>query len=158
MGRARIFFYGDAILEIRVATIEDAAGWLTMRLALWPYCKASVSRVEMDTILADPRQVALLAEDDELGLVGFAELSIHPHVDGCETNPVAYLEGWWVDARVRNRGVGRLLVEAAERWGRDQGCQEIASDTWLDNDVSDRAHRALGFVESSRLIHYRKWL
>lgn len=145
-------------MEIRVATVQDAAGWLAMRLALWPDCGGDTARGELEAILADPRQVAFLADDETLGLVGFAELSIHPHAIGCETNPVAYLEGWWVDARVRSRGVGRLLIEAGEHWGRKQGCQEIASDTWLDNDVSDRAHRALGFVETSRLIHYRKRL
>lgn len=143
-------------VRIRVATIDDAKGWVAMRLSLWPDCERVTARDEMMAILADPQQVAFVADDPQLGLVGFAEYSIHPHAAGCATRPVAYLEGWWVDARVRGRGIGRMLVEAGFDWGRKQGCREMASDTWLDNKASDQAHRALGFVESSRLIHYRR--
>jgi aminoglycoside 6'-N-acetyltransferase I len=50
------------------------------------------------------------------------------------------------------------LVEAAEAWARSCGYAEIASDCHLENDVSLKAHTALGFQVVERLIHFRKSL
>jgi hypothetical protein len=71
---------------------------------------------------------------------------------------VGYVEGWYVDPDVRRQGIGRRLVEAAERWAAAQGCREMASDAHLGNTVSHAAHEALGFEESERLVHFRKRL
>ena len=91
-------------------------------------------------------------------MIGFAEISLRAWAEGCVSSPVGYLEGWYVKAEYRRTGVGRRLVAAGEEWARSQGCSEMASDTWLDNDVSHAAHLALGFTEASRVIHYRKSL
>ncbi len=78
--------------------------------------------------------------------------------DSCETSPVAYLEGWWVDADVRGQGIGAALIFAAEAWARARGYSEFASDTTLDNTLSQVAHERLGFVEVERAVLYRKAL
>jgi SAM-dependent methyltransferase len=52
--------------------------------------------------------------------------------------------------------VGRALIAAAEEWSREHGCTELASDAWLDGEVSQRAHAALGFEAVDRCVHYRK--
>jgi len=66
------------------------------------------------------------------------------------------LEGWYVVAEARRRGVGRALVRAAEAWGRAQGCTEFASDALLDNHVSAAAHQALDFDEVAQIRCFRK--
>jgi uncharacterized protein (TIGR02246 family) len=48
----------------------------------------------------------LLAED-AAGILGFAEVSIRPYAEGCSTDRVGYLEGWFVRPEARRRGVGR---------------------------------------------------
>jgi aminoglycoside 6'-N-acetyltransferase I len=90
------------------------------------------------------------------GLCGFAEVSTRPYADGCRTSPVAFLEGWYVDPDFRGQGVGRALVGAVEAWARERGLQELASDALLDNEVSQKAHERLGFVEVERAVRYRK--
>jgi len=107
--------------------------------------------------LGEPLEV-LLAFDDGGGPVGFAELSIRYHAEGCVTDRVAYLEGWYVEPHARRAGVGRALVAAAERWARAQGCTEFASDALIRNRVSAAAHRALGFEETARIRCFRKAL
>lgn len=73
-----------------------------------------------------------------------------PNVTGAEVERivVAYLEGWYVDPEFRRKGVGRVLVDAAERQAQDQGCTEFGSDALIDNETSAKAHRGLGVEET----------
>jgi aminoglycoside 6'-N-acetyltransferase I len=57
-----------------------------------------------------------------------------------------------VEPDVRGAGIGRMLMAAAERWARDRGYAE------LENRASHQAHRALGFEEVERTVHFRKAL
>jgi aminoglycoside 6'-N-acetyltransferase I len=139
---------------------SDAPAWLRMREALWPDDGGSHA-IEIEEYFAGalhmPLEV-LLARDDTGAVVGFAELSIRAYAEDCTTDRVAYLEGWYVEPVARRQGVGRALIAAAEAWGRSQGCTEFASDALIDNDVSEAAHLALGFVETVRLRCFRKVL
>jgi len=49
-------------------------------------------------------------------------------------------------------------MRAAEGWGRSQGCTEFASDALLENEVSEVAHKALGFIEVERIRCFKKSL
>jgi aminoglycoside 6'-N-acetyltransferase I len=137
-----------AKIRVRAAEHQDAPVWLRLRCTLWPDAGDGEHRREIEEYLAgrasEPMAV-FLAEDDEGRVVGLAELSIRPGAEGCETRGVAYLEGWFVEAAARRRGVGRALVLAAEEWGRSQGCREFASDTEAGNRISALAHQAVGF-------------
>ena len=130
-----------------------------MRCALWPEGPESEHRVEVDRFFAgeldNPLEV-LIADDSRGTVLGFAELSIRAYAEECLTDRVAYLEGWYVVPEARRRGVGRALVQAAEAWGRGQGCTEFASDALIDNEVSAKAHRALGFTETVQIRCFRK--
>jgi aminoglycoside 6'-N-acetyltransferase I len=71
-----------------------------------------------------------------LTIVGFLEMSLrHEYVEGCETSPVAYLEGIFVLGEHRNKGVAKLLVKQAEEWAINAGCTEIASDAEITNPL-----------------------
>ncbi len=91
-------------------------------------------------------------------LAGFVEIGSRDYAEGCETTPVAYVEGWYVDPDVRRTGLGTDLLRAAESWALANGFSEIASDTELDNDVSLQAHVRLGFEEVERQICFIKSL
>ena len=91
-------------------------------------------------------------------LAGFAEIGVRNYAEGCATTPVAYLEGWYVDPDVRRSGLGAQLLAAVEAWALENAFSELASDAELDNDVSFRAHTALGFDEVERQICFRKRL
>jgi len=142
--------------RIRPLADTDRDAWLRMRLALWPDCLTPRQSEEMATILEDAERQAVFAAERDGRICGFVEVSIHPHALGCQTNPVGYVEGWWVDEDARRIGVGRALLDAAERWARSKGCREMASDCHDFNAVSLAAHLASGYREAGRLIHFAK--
>lgn len=131
-----------------------------MRQALWPDAPGNHAG-EIDRYFAgqghEPLEV-LIAFDPVDRAVGFAELNIRNYAEGCSTNRVAYLEGWYVASEARRQGVGRMLVQAAEDWARAQGCTEFASDAEFGNAASASAHKALGFDEVSQIRCFRKSL
>jgi aminoglycoside 6'-N-acetyltransferase I len=137
---------------------EDKNEWLRMRLALWPDNTPEDALAEMDEFLADPSTPVFVAVRENGKLGGFLEGGLRKYAEGCDASPVGYIEGWFVDEDLRGQGVGGALVQAMEAWAREQGYTEIASDTWLDNETSIRAHLALGYEESERLVHFRKSL
>jgi aminoglycoside 6'-N-acetyltransferase I len=145
-------------ISIRQATSADGDQWAAMLIVLWPDCPMEKQRIEIEQLLASDGFV-LFAEHPTDGLIDFAEVSIRrEHVDGVTTNPVPYLEGWYVDARHRGCGVGKLLIAAVEKRAGDTGFNELASDADLENISSQRAHESLGFREVGRGVHYVKTL
>jgi aminoglycoside 6'-N-acetyltransferase I len=147
------------MVAIRPRAPADDPEWLRMRLALWPEGDADDHRRGMaEWLTVDAAVILVAVREGGSGLCGFAEVGTRPYAEGCETSPVAYLEGWYVDADVRRRGIGAALVRAAEAWARSRGLTEFASDALLDNETSHRAHRALGFGEVERVVCYRKAL
>jgi aminoglycoside 6'-N-acetyltransferase I len=144
-------------VSIRQAKPEDKHEWLRMRRLLWPDSDETLA--DLDQILANaaeqPVFIALRA-DQRPG--GFLEGGTRNYADGCETSPVGYIEGWYVDEDLRRQGVGGALVRAMEGWTREKGLTEIASDTWLDNETSISAHKSLGYVEMERLVVFAKKL
>jgi aminoglycoside 6'-N-acetyltransferase I len=145
---------------IRRARLEDRSEWLRMRLSLWPENSTAEMQAEIDEILAlgDTECPVFVAQRTDAGLGGFLEGGTRKYADGCETGPVGYIEGWYVDEDLRREGVGGMLVHAMEAWTREQGLSEIASDTWLDNQISIAAHLSLGYMEMERLVHFAKKL
>ncbi|MBX3413949.1 MAG: GNAT family N-acetyltransferase [Pirellulales bacterium] len=148
----------------RLRTVEhgDRVEWLRMRKALWPQVSEEKHLVEMGNYLGvvgqDSGLVVLVVVCDKLRLGGFLEASLRPYAEDCETHPVGYIEGWYIDEELRRQGWGRALVHAAEHWAKENGCREMASDAVLGNEISFRSHLALGYEESSRVIHLRKFL
>jgi aminoglycoside 6'-N-acetyltransferase I len=75
----------------------------------------------MEEFFARPERYAVFVCDRSNGLLGgFAEFSVRDYVDGAQTKPVGYLEGWYVDPDWRGLGIGKALVDAGETWMRSR--------------------------------------
>ena len=149
---------------VRLSQLSDRDQLLRMHEALWPKTPAEEHARELTQILEGKPVVTmpliiLVAEAGDRTLAGFLEVDLRSHADGCNPlRPVGYIEGWYVAENHRHKGIGRKLLAAAEDWARSQGCVEVASDTWVDNEVSQRVHEALGYEVVDRCVHYRKTL
>jgi aminoglycoside 6'-N-acetyltransferase I len=143
---------------VRALESADATEYLRMRHALWPDADVTELAAEIEALLTDPDQVVFVAPRAEGGLYGFVEAGVRAFANGVDESPCAFVEGWWVDSDARRTGIGRALIGAVENWARERGFSELGSDAELDNEISHRAHQALGFEERERVIYFRKRL
>ena len=149
---------------IRPARPADAPALAALCFALWPDSPLEEHARELDAKLGGQAGTTLpltyfVAEARDGTLAGFVEVGLRSHADGCDpAHPVGFLEGWYVLPEFGRQGVGRRLIAAAEDWARFHGCQEMASDTWIDHELSQRAHDALGYEVVDRCVHFRKSL
>ena len=145
-------------MRVRRLDSADIPRWVDLRAELWP----DQTRDELDTegraaLAADPPLIVFVAEVDDV-LAGFIELGLRSVAEGCASSPVPYVEGWYVEAASRRRGIGGALMHAAESWCRELGYREFGSDALADNRLSRIAHAALGFEEVETLVVFRKAL
>lgn len=142
---------------IRRVTKEDKSEWLRMRKGIWPEAPDEYLDYDMDEVLASDRHAVFFALVENMP-VGMVEVHLKESAEGCFTSPVGYLEAWFVDEKLRGKGIAGALTETAEDWARGKGCTDMASDTWLENAVSIRAHAKMGYSEVERLVHFVKKL
>jgi len=151
---------------IRYAHLSDVPQLAPMLEALWPQSTAEEHAHELRLLLGGNAAsvvtlpiTILVAATGREQLVGFVEVDLRSHADGCNPKqPVGYVEGWYVADSYRQRGIGKQLIDAAESWARNHNCIEMASDAVIDNQISQGAHEALGYQVVDRCVHYRKRL
>jgi len=144
----------DAAPAIRQATPADVAVWAQLRLGLWP--DADDPLRELEQSLADHDGAVFLACLADGEAVGFAEVRLrHDYVNGTDTSPVGFLEGWYVQPAWQGHALGRALLVAVRDWTRAAGCRELASDSRVEDERAHAAHRACGFEETERVVYFR---
>lgn len=144
---------------IRRAKTEDLSDWSRMRFTLWPEGSMEEHKAEAEAMLvSEAKGVTFVCEREGGGLLGFVEVSIRAYAEGCATDRVGFIEGWYVDEEMRLQGVGRKLIEVAEDWAISQGCIEMGSDVLLGNLMSQKAHKQLGYEEVERIVCFKKLL
>ena len=145
----------------RIVPLDEArlAQWATLRQQLWPHHGIAAHLQEGGELLTNAGLNAFLALDEQSQAVGFADAALrHDYVNGCESSPVVYLEGVYVQPASRQRGLARALIAQVAQWGRELGCRELASDAAIDNLASQRMHERLGFAETERVVFFKKAL
>jgi aminoglycoside 6'-N-acetyltransferase I len=119
----------------------------------------SEHQAELEPFVSDSRFQAFIAISADNEPMGFAEAYLRQdYVNGCDTSPVAFLEGIFVRPAFRRQGVARCLCEIVEAWARSKGCTEFASDALIDNLISQHMHVSLGFEETERVVYFKKTL
>jgi aminoglycoside 6'-N-acetyltransferase I len=143
-------------IVVRMMQPADHAHWGRMRTALWPETEAAAHLAEISALLENANAWTFLAVDGDGTPAGFAEVSIRSCANGCDSQPVPFLEGIWVETPFRRRGVGAMLVRHIEAFLTSRGFHEWGSDALIDNEASQAAHEGWGFAEVERVVCYRK--
>jgi aminoglycoside 6'-N-acetyltransferase I len=142
-------------ITIQSPSPEHTQEWLTLRKKLWHTSTEEKHLREIQEYLQSTTKKVFIAYQDAIP-VGFIEVSLRDCAEGCTSSPVGYIEGWFVEDAYRRKGIGRLLMNTAENWAREQGCTQLASDAELNNATSIDAHKRLGFTTYNKLVHFIK--
>ena len=125
---------------IREATKEDVTCIAEMALIMWESNLEELAE-EFEMALENEECVIYLYCVDNMP-IGFAQCGLrHDYVEGTESSPVGY--------------AGDLLTKC-EKWVKQKGCSEFASDCELNNNVSLAFHMNTGFKEANRIICFTK--
>lgn len=141
--------------KVLLATRNDIEILIPLRKALWSHVDEPEHRNELESLFAQENFFALIAYNANEP-VGFLEVSIKQHANGCRESPVLFLEGVWVAEKFRRKKVGEKLIRSVENIAKDKGIKAIASDTLINNSISQNAHLSWGFKEDERVVCYSK--
>jgi predicted N-acetyltransferase YhbS len=91
--------------------------------------------------------IALVAERDGT-VVGI--ITVHSIASIHDDEKVTWITTLAVSSAVRQGGVGRALVQAAERWAQERGSKRISVTTALHRTVAHTFYERLGYAHSGR--------
>ena len=141
---------------IKKAEKEEAAVLASLALQMWPD-HAPEELTEEFRKLLENEEAACFLQYAGGRPVAFAQCQLrHDYVEGTDSSPVGYLEGIFVEEDFRRKGSALKLLAECEKWAKEKGCTELASDCELENAESLRFHLAAGFTEANRIICFKK--
>ena len=112
------------MIEVRFASQNDFEPWSRMRATLWLSSNAQEHLAEIKEFFGKDTFQGWVAVDG-IKYVGFAEASVRPFANGCDSRPVVFFEGVWVADEFRKSGIGHKFVAVVENWARSKGINEI---------------------------------
>jgi GNAT superfamily N-acetyltransferase len=138
-------------VAVRSAHLDDAAQLARLFNQLgYPQTKETL-RGRLESVLADPRADVLVA-DDGGGVVGAATYFLVPVAH--DDRPWCRITTLVVDDAHRGRGVGQVLVAAAETAAREASCSRIEATSALHRTEAHRLYERLGYGRTSE--HFLK--
>lgn len=142
---------------IREIQKRDTDMWLGMYRRLWPSYSDEALLAEMNRIFKSSKRSAYVALADGHA-AGFAEYALRDYANGCNSQPVPFLEGIWISEEYRAQGIAKALVQFLEKKATMAGFKEFGSDVELSNYPSQLMHERLGFEKTETVVFYRKIL
>jgi GNAT superfamily N-acetyltransferase len=84
-------------------------------------------------------------------VVGWTHVAL---VDSLESEQFAEIRALVVDASVRRKGVGKMLVEEAKRWAREKGVKKLRVRSNVVREEAHKFYPAQGFSKSKTQAVY----
>jgi GNAT superfamily N-acetyltransferase len=120
----------------------------------YPSTPAEVAQ-RLQILLPLDNQRLLVAEDDEDGVVGWVHVQ---HALVLESGPWAEVAGLVVTERWRGRGVGRLLLEEAERWAAAHGHRAVRLRSNVIRKEAHEFYKRRGYQVLKTQLNFQKRL
>jgi GNAT superfamily N-acetyltransferase len=142
-------------MEVRLASIEhlEAAAELfdQYRIFYQQPSDLEAAKAFLKERFRDQDSTVFLAwENGEA--IGFTQL--YPSFSSVSMKRIWILNDLFVAASHRQRGVAKLLVGAAEGYGRETGAVRLALSTQISNASAQKLYESLGYVKDEEFYHY----
>ena len=143
---------------IKRAGIHEAGELAGLAIQMWTDQAPEDLTEEFRRLATKDDAVCLIQYADDQP-IAFAQCQLRrDYVEGTGSSPVGYLEGIFVSEGYRKKGYAARLLSECEKWAKEKGCTEFASDCELDNRDSIGFHLSMGFEEANRIVCFRKEL
>jgi len=127
---------------VRIASLDDVDRIVELTAQLGYDVDAATVRERLERILQRQDHRFMVAEID-----GRTVAWLHAVVsDYIETGPFVVVAGLVVDRSVRNAGIGRALMAAAEQWATTQGCRVVRLWSSAARTKAHRFYERLGYA------------
>lgn len=97
-----------------------------------------------------------LARSSITAAIGFVHLI--PATNTLVMRPIWYLEDLFVDPSARRKGVGKALMQTAERFARATGAERLTLATANDNHAAQALYRKLGYIREDHFQYFHRLL
>lgn len=152
---AKDWFLNNCV-DFNICRLKDACNVAKLAVKLWNDADYNELKKEFEDLVQSGSDIIFTAYFQS-EMIAFAHCSVrNEYVEGANTNHVAYLEAIYVAENFRRNGIGGFLIKNCENWAKKQGITEFASDCSIYNAESINMHKASGFSESAKLIHFIK--
>ena len=132
--------------RVRPATADDAPAVAALLAQLGYDTPADAVPPRLYAVSREGGTV-FIAEGEE-GPLGLAALTSHAAIHSAA--PVGYITALVVAEQARGKGVGRALVDAAERWARARGCARLSVTSAERRDDAHEFYPACGLPYTGR--------
>ncbi|MBU1050150.1 GNAT family N-acetyltransferase [Candidatus Bipolaricaulota bacterium] len=131
--------------EIRNASLADADSIAKLSVQLGYPSSAQQTIKRLSKILGSREHLVLVACLPDHIVIGWMHVFIALRV---ESNPFAEIGGFGVAEELRGRGVGRSLLEAADKWVKDHGIAKMRVCTRSTRSDAQGFYQRLGFIQT----------
>ncbi|MBD5798733.1 GNAT family N-acetyltransferase [Bacillus pseudomycoides] len=135
-------------MEIRKARLDDVHDLAMLMKHLGYPTTIEKMKVRLQNIFSHPDYYTLVAEENErvIGMIGLCTGILYTE-DGIYARIIALV----VDEEFRNQGIGKSLIEAAEKWAMEQGIDSIClnSGNREERHHAHQFYKCMGYVEKS---------
>jgi GNAT superfamily N-acetyltransferase len=139
-------------VRLRPITGDDVAQCLSLLAQLGYQMTLDEAMHRVDEVTATPGHQALAAETAGR-IVGLLHVFARPALE----NPrEAVVQAIVVDEAFRRAGIGRTLLAAAERWGRERDCRSVVLSSNVTRASAHAFYAALGYRISATSYVLRK--
>ena len=144
------------MFSIRPATLADSSALAALYTELGYPSSAAEMHARLARVITDPAHALLVAElTKPTGVVGAMHVGLYPIL---ESDNAAQILGVVVSATQQRSGIGRSLMERAERWARERHCSTIFLRTNELRTDANGFYARLGYLNDRTQFVFQKKL
>lgn len=140
---------------IRSPLPRDFARMAELAAQLGYPCNENEIRVRLDEMQDRNHYATYVAEVEGGRIAGWIGAHVFRAV---ELDKCAEISGLVVDSKLRSRGIGKALLDAAEGWARNAGCVAISVSSNIKRRRAHNFYRRNGYTSNKRQESFRKRL
>jgi [ribosomal protein S18]-alanine N-acetyltransferase len=137
------------VVQLRSYRKQDLAGLHQLDQVCFPQ-EIAYSKAELQYFLNHPRCFCWIAEESDRKLAGFV-ITERARRSGLTAGHIVTLD---VDPSARRRGLGTMLMHAAENQMKQEGADVMSLEVAENNATALQFYRGLGFVCKGRIAKY----